>query len=376
MERWVFNTFLSFVCLGNAASAQITLDPLPATTWCASAPFEVSFQASSAFDPGNVFSAELSDATGSFAAPIAVGSLASTTAGTIACTMPPDVSGTGYRCRVVSSLPAWDSGASVEVLGLFDPNAGINGSVSVCTTSAPFSLFAVLAGSPDPGGVWVDPDATGGLNGETLDPTPLGPGSFEFMYMVEISGCEDMASVTVTFVAAPDAGLNVMTAVCSSFPPFSMWMWLGAAADPGGYWTAPNGNVVPNMFDPATDTPGVYSYIVAGDPPCANGSATLTVTVDQVPDAGANTSLIWCASDGPFQMFDQLNGTPQPGGTWVHNTMPHAGIFDPGVDTPGLYVYSVPGVAPCMTATAELSITVGACLNIPAPQLGIQYLSE
>ncbi|MBS1773130.1 MAG: gliding motility-associated C-terminal domain-containing protein [Bacteroidetes bacterium] len=56
------------------------------------------------FLPGNAFTVELSNASGSFASPTVIGSVTSTTAGSIACTIPPSVPyGTGYRVRVKSS---------------------------------------------------------------------------------------------------------------------------------------------------------------------------------------------------------------------------------------------------------------------------------
>lgn len=67
----------------------------------------VDFTSDVYFNAGNVFTAELSDNSGSFASPIVIGSLTSATIGTIPATIPnSSVSGNGYRIRVVSSDPA------------------------------------------------------------------------------------------------------------------------------------------------------------------------------------------------------------------------------------------------------------------------------
>lgn len=56
----------------------------------------------------NNFVAELSDAAGSFASPVTVGTLAGKINGTIACTIPSSTAaGTAYRIRVRSTLPAF-----------------------------------------------------------------------------------------------------------------------------------------------------------------------------------------------------------------------------------------------------------------------------
>lgn len=62
---------------------------------------------STPFVSGNVFTAELSNASGSFAQPLAIGSVISTSAGSISITIPENLpTGSGYRIRIVGSNPA------------------------------------------------------------------------------------------------------------------------------------------------------------------------------------------------------------------------------------------------------------------------------
>lgn len=83
-----------------------------------SVPFTLSGPAGS-IGAGNVVTAQLSDATGSFASPINIGTLATTTSGTINATIPAGTpAGTGYRIRVVSSNPvinSADNGADITI---------------------------------------------------------------------------------------------------------------------------------------------------------------------------------------------------------------------------------------------------------------------
>lgn len=72
------------------------------------------------FNPGNVFTVQLSNASGSFATPVTIGTLTSTdSSGTILATIPGNtLSGTGYRIRVVSSSPlsgATDNGSNLII---------------------------------------------------------------------------------------------------------------------------------------------------------------------------------------------------------------------------------------------------------------------
>ncbi len=143
---------------------------------------------------------------------------------------------------------------------------------------------------------------------------------------------------------------------------------LEGTPDPGGWFNDPTGMVLGpwSEFDPASSSAGCYAYVVAGLPPCANEQAVLCIQVHPAPDAGLSNAITWCTSWGPFNMIDQLAGTPMPGGTWAHTTGPHSPVFDPATDPPGEYAYTVPGMSPCADATAILTVTLTAvCVTGP-----------
>ena len=62
-------------------AATITTSVLNGPNFCQSTVVRVSYAVTGSFDPNNVFTAQLSDETGSFAAPVAIGSLAGTAGG-------------------------------------------------------------------------------------------------------------------------------------------------------------------------------------------------------------------------------------------------------------------------------------------------------
>ncbi|HEX3079771.1 MAG TPA: T9SS type A sorting domain-containing protein, partial [Puia sp.] len=94
-------------------------------------PVNVSYTASGTFSAGNIFTAQLSDASGSFVLPIAIGTLASTTSGMIAATIPlATPAGTGYRIRVVSSNPI-----------IIGSNNGENITINALTCDVPAGEF-------------------------------------------------------------------------------------------------------------------------------------------------------------------------------------------------------------------------------------------
>lgn len=114
--------------------------PLSTATICNGSIINVKYTVPSsctAFAAGNVFTAELSDATGSFAAPTVIGSLSSTTSGTIVATMPlASAIGNYYRIRVKSSNPA-----------LTGNNNGVdlsNQSITATVTGSPFCANSTI----------------------------------------------------------------------------------------------------------------------------------------------------------------------------------------------------------------------------------------
>jgi ADP-ribose pyrophosphatase YjhB (NUDIX family) len=101
-NKWSVVGIRDFAVQDNVVVAGTT----PAS-WCKNASFNIPFTATGTFIGGNVFTAQLSNALGSFASPTSIGTVTGTSSGTISATIPNTVAlGTGYRIRLISSLPA------------------------------------------------------------------------------------------------------------------------------------------------------------------------------------------------------------------------------------------------------------------------------
>ena len=109
---------ITYVVISNT----ITTSAISGSPFCAGAAVSVPFTISGTFNAGNVFTAQLSDAAGSFSAPTSIGTLTQTTAGTISATIPSGtVTGTGYRIRVIGSNPSTtgsDNGTNLTINAL------------------------------------------------------------------------------------------------------------------------------------------------------------------------------------------------------------------------------------------------------------------
>jgi PKD repeat protein len=113
--------------IGKTGAAVTTQNPNPLPpTICGGDSIQVPYTATGAFQPGNVFTAELSDANGSFAVPVVIGTVSSTTSGTIPVVIPQNaLTGSAYRIRVLASAPAVtgaDNGTDLSIAEL--PLAG------------------------------------------------------------------------------------------------------------------------------------------------------------------------------------------------------------------------------------------------------------
>ncbi len=100
----LFTIFCAFQCHTQSISTGVVNGPL-----CGSSKLNVPYTFSEGtLVAGNIFTAELSDANGSFASPVNIGTFTSTaTSGTVAANIPATiVQGFGYRVRVRSSSPA------------------------------------------------------------------------------------------------------------------------------------------------------------------------------------------------------------------------------------------------------------------------------
>lgn len=228
----------------------------------------------------------------------------------------------------------------IECPGPCDANAGPDATYSVCNAGAQPDVGLDFFLNGDSGGFWIGPDGQPSDGNFALDMDP--PGAYAYVVGASEECDGDTAYVTVIVVEVPDAGTSSEVSVCDSDAPFSCLALLGGTPDAGGSWTGPDGAPFSGTFDPATDVPGVYLYTVPGQAPCLNATATLAIVVTSCCDAGADSDTTVCFTDTPFSMFAALDGTPCPGGTWTDPpNQPHADTFIPGVDAPGVYIYTV-----------------------------------
>ncbi|MBK8498836.1 MAG: hypothetical protein IPL52_08465 [Flavobacteriales bacterium] len=264
-----------------------------------------------------------------------------------------------YTYTVNGVAPCANATATVTVAENAATNAGTNGSLLLCSSNAPASLFAQLGGAPQAGGAWSGPSPVIGGN---YDPATMIAGIYTYT-VAGIAPCANAsATVTITENAAANAGTNGSVTVCDIGGAVNLFAQLGGGPTAGGAWSGPS-PVVGGNYDPATMAPGVYTYTVNGIAPCANASATVTVNETSSPNAGTNGSVTVCGNSAATNLFAQLGGTPDVGGTWSGPSPIVGGSYDPATMSPGVYTYTLNATPPCVSASATVTVTENAPTN-------------
>ncbi|MBK7268614.1 MAG: hypothetical protein IPI07_03575 [Flavobacteriales bacterium] len=260
-----------------------------------------------------------------------------------------------YVYTVTGTAPCPDETATVTTTINTPPDPGTNGSITVCSTDGVVDLFAQLGGTPNAGGTWTAPG--GGAFGATFTPGTDADGVYTYTVNGVAPCPSETATVTMTTNTPPDPGVDGAITLCSTNAAVSLFTQLGGTPDAGGTWSGPS-PVVGGMFDPSSMNAGAYVYTITGTAPCPNETATITVSVNAMPDAGIDGAIALCATSPAVGLLGQLGGSPDPGGTWSGPSPVAAGMFNPANMNAGIYTYTVVGIAPCPTATAAVDVNV------------------
>lgn len=263
-----------------------------------------------------------------------------------------------YTYTVNGNAPCGNDTATVTVSITPGPNAGTSGSTTLCENSPAQDLFLSLGESPQIGGTW-SPAMTSGTG--VFDPAVDAQGVYTYTFSGNQSCDNDTATVTVIVNPLPDAGDDSNAAICSNIDPVDLIAYLSGTPQAGGIWT-PTLASGTGLFDPTIDAAGVYTYTV-GAPFCTPDIAIVTVTIVPGVDAGVSSSVTFCISNTPQDLFLSLGGSPQAGGVWTPTLVSGTGVFDPAIDAAGVYTYTLGGNQLCDNDTATVTVAVDQLPN-------------
>ncbi|KAA9037655.1 hypothetical protein FW778_16305 [Ginsengibacter hankyongi] len=290
----VGDTSIKYVNVYNLKVDNVAVSSL---TPCPSENITVTGNATGVFDVANKFTAQLSDASGSFASPVNIGSQTANPVGlsqavSINATLPfPLANGAGYRIRIVANSPAVTGIDNGQNITINKPNLGADQTVSKCPGSMA-DISSVF-------------NATGlTVLWNTADPTSVDVGTYQLI-VTNANGCKDTANVTVTNYPKPNLGADKSTTIsCAN----------GTADLTTLYNTSGYSSVVYSVATPAAAGVGVYTLIVTTSNGCKDTTniTVLDASTVTVPTAGSDliTANRECTDAQGWTHYYDDNGTP------------------------------------------------------------------
>ena len=198
-----------------AAKKTISTGIITGSTFCAGASVSIPFNLTGSLNSGNIFTAQLSDVNGIFASPVSIGTLTSTTSGTISATIPVGtVFGSGYRIRVVSSNPVitgTDNGVNITINA--SPSAPTTTGNNICIGTTSGTVLSASGAVSGESYNWYDSGGTiiPGANTNTYTTPVLATTTNYWVSIKNAGGCESSQTiVTATYPAASTADQNAV----------------------------------------------------------------------------------------------------------------------------------------------------------------------
>lgn len=247
------------------------------------------------YQSNNVFTLQLSNASGSFATPVNIGTKASNSSDTLIGIIPTSTTtGGGYRLRMISSNAAdttLDNGIDIGIGTSLPAKPVANNNSPVCANDT-LELTAYSSTS----GVsyrWEGPNGFTGVKPDTTIPNPVPANGGDYIITAYIYGCE--AKDTTTAIVIAGTGATNIAATSNSPVCKLKDLELNGTATGTSLtysWTGPN-SFTSNQQNPTiTDVEhaGAGDYILY----VSNGSCTvrdtISVTVKPIPENLSGTS--------------------------------------------------------------------------------------
>ena len=309
--KWSLVSNGSFI-VEPPSAVYITVGNLPANNVCSGVNFNIPFTVNTPYGSNNIFTAQLSNANGSFSNPVNVGNFTGRNSDTIRAVMPANTPiGNGYRVRILASSPLDTSAASstaITVQRLPEQSFSISGAAQACIGAQTYSISAVAANTTynwvlSGGGTMVANATSVAINWtaagtHTITVTPT-------------NTCGNGQPVVLSVIVAagtPTVSVSGLLSFCQGGSVI-----LTSSATAGNVWS--NGATTQGI---TVTTGGTYS-VTTGGAACPATSANTIVTVTPTTTATfAAIAPICAGSQPPILPAVSTNGIA---GTWIPATV-------------------------------------------------------
>ncbi|MFC2102135.1 autotransporter-associated beta strand repeat-containing protein, partial [Bacteroidota bacterium] len=378
----------------------ITTGTISGSPFCSGSSANVPFiyQKAANYTGSTTFTAQLSDASGSFSSPVDLQTVAGDASGSqsISVTIPlTTASGTGYRIRIISDYPSatggtigTDNGTNLTING--SPDVTTTGTIAaVCyNTESQTTTLDYSASTNSPVSYSIDWDATAnsaGLadqgstsyifasGGGTISSIAITAGTSAGTYSgtltaTNVSGCTDALAVNVTvnpnaaIVLTSGAGTDDQT-ICVNSAITNITYSITGGGTGGGVTGLPDGVSgsyslgVWTISGTPTET-GTFEYTVTTTGTCEQTSAAGTISVNAGPVVSAPATLF---------IGESKTLSPTVGGTWVSNSPSIATTTSNGTITgvsAGTVNFTFTNLSGCSNTTSDVTVSASADLSV------------
>lgn len=172
-------------------------------TYCELDSFALSYVVTEPFRPGNVFTVQLSNSSGSFASPVIIGAKTSNVPGSINVGLPAGAVGTGYRIRILATLPldtSYDNDFDINIKPLPLKPVATNNS-PVCSNDT-LKLFSTASTSGSAYS-WVGPGTYAATTQNAIRTNmTAATHSGDYIVTANLNGCTRKDTTTATIIQA------------------------------------------------------------------------------------------------------------------------------------------------------------------------------
>lgn len=269
-----------------------------------------------------------------------------------------------------ATLPANGAcpGNTAELTITVDTPAFISGSVDVqaCETDSPYDLFLSNPALSPTLGVWQN--AQGQIVSSLVELNFTGTRTYTFIETAAETACNSSQwQVNLSIADAGNAGTDQQLAFCHSDPPQNLLSVANNGADAGGQWYF-NGAPWSGNFQPATDQPGTYLYVVPGNGSCPADTSVWQIEVQYGINYDAGEDVTHCFGSAPATL-----GQPGPAGA-VYEWSPAIHLSASNVAQPQVYFFQQSNQPVSVTYTVQ--VQQGVCslqdqvtvTTLPQPQ--------
>ncbi len=400
-------TITSNEVLINVTSNTITTSTISGSPYCSGVGVSVPFTYSPAgnFPSGGscTFSAELSDASGSFASATAIGTVVSNASGsqTITATIPGGTTtGTGYRIRVISNSPAvtgTNNGTNLTINTTVTPSvsiasspAAVLGITTICAgTSVTFTATPTNGGA-SPTYQWKVNGVNAGSGGNTFTTTTLTNGQTVTCEMTSNATCPSTATVTsntitmavnalvtpAVSIASSPAAVSGVTTICSGTTvTFTPTPTNGGASPTYNWWkngvgTGTNLGTSATYSSPTLADADAIACVMTSNATCpsptTDTSNTITITnnTPATPTFTTNPNTAALGQTGVVYTVTSVSGVTynwsySGTGATITGTGNSVTVDFSTIATSG-NIYVVASKSGCLSSPASVAVTVSA----------------